>query len=155
MKIINAKIKFNGTFGKNEPQNIIIHHALAKKCTIYDIDRWHKEKSWSGCGYHYFVQKDGRVYKGRSNLANGAHCEQQGMNKLSIGICLEGCYQDYANQTDKEVPKAQMDSLVALVKEIKSAYRIPLEKVFPHSHFAPKLCPGNYFPWDRFIGNIK
>lgn len=155
MKIIEAGLKFRFPFGENRPENIIIHHALKKHCTVYDVHRWHLAKSWSGCGYHFFIQKDGTIYKARPNLANGAHCLEQNMNIKSIGICLEGCYQDYWFQTDKKVPERQLDSLVELIQDLSDVYNIPTWQIYPHSHFAKKLCPGNYFPWKEFIRVVK
>jgi N-acetyl-anhydromuramyl-L-alanine amidase AmpD len=140
----------------NNPEYIIIHHALAKSCTVKDIDRWHRQNGWAGIGYHYFISKDGFIYEGRQEKQHGAHCKQQRMNYRSIGICLEGCYQDYNNQTDKEVPQKQLKALINLTKHLQNKYNIPTNNVKRHHDFAPyKLCPGNYFPWDKYIDLVN
>ena len=78
------------------------------------------------------------------------------MNKKSIGICLEGCYTDYKNMTEKKVPDKQLSSLVGLVFKLQNSFNIPIQKVFKHSHFADyKDCPGKYFPWDKFLSLLK
>jgi hypothetical protein len=144
-KIIDPKLQFKPIQGVNKPENIIIHHALAKKCTIQDIHKWHLDNGWSGCGYHYFVNKLGEIYKGRADNVVGAHCKEFQMNYKSIGICLEGCYEDYKDQTDKVVPQVQLDALKWLVESLK------IKQIYPHNYFATyKKCPGNYFPWDQF-----
>ena len=53
-----------------------------------DIDRWHREKGWLGCGYHKVIRRDGTVEDGRPMNKAGAHV--RGINRQSIGICLAG-----------------------------------------------------------------
>ena len=58
MDIKDSKLDFLGSFRKdNKNEYIIIHHALAKNCTIEDVHRWHLDRGWNGCGYHYFIKK--------------------------------------------------------------------------------------------------
>jgi N-acetyl-anhydromuramyl-L-alanine amidase AmpD len=148
--IIDTKLEFKPISGKNTPDRIIIHHALAKNCTIEDIHKWHLDKGYSGAGYHYFVNKRGEIYKGRPDNVAGAHTKEQGINSKSIGICLEGCYEDYEAQTDKLVPLAQMNALKWLVGNLN------IKTIEPHNKYATyKKCPGNYFPWDKFIKEVS
>lgn len=161
MNIIDAKLVFNGTLNMtNSIENIIVHHALAKSCTIQDIHSWHLQNGWAGCGYHYFINKKGEIYRGRPDKAVGAHCSESNMNYHSLGICLEGCYEDYktpsgVDWTEKTVPQVQLDALVELVKYLMNLYKIPDTKVDPHRKYATyKKCPGNYFPWDAFKASI-
>lgn len=154
MKMVNTNLTIKVPHN-NIPKYIILHHALAKVCSVYDIDNWHKRKGWAGIGYHYVIAKDGTIYTGRKESQRGAHCKEGGMNTKSIGICLEGCYQDHNDQTDKEVPQAQLEALTWLVRDVQSRYNIPLEDVKKHSDYANKLCPGNYFPWHDFINSLK
>jgi N-acetyl-anhydromuramyl-L-alanine amidase AmpD len=53
-----------------------------------EIDGWHKERGWSGIGYHYVIRRDGTVEIGRPLDTPGAHAK--GYNSNSIGICLVG-----------------------------------------------------------------
>lgn len=157
--IIDTGLQFAKGFGTNTPEYIIIHHALASYCTVQDIHSWHLQNGWAGIGYHYFIAKDGKIYKGRPDNANGAHTEEQYMNYRSIGICLEGCYEHYVPNPktpniyleDFEVPVEQFNALVDLVKGLQSQYNITNDRVKPHRFFATyKMCPGNHFPWDKF-----
>ena len=42
---------------------------------------------WSDIGYHFFIEKDGYLRKGRPLCTQGAHCK--GYNDY-VGICLQG-----------------------------------------------------------------
>jgi N-acetylmuramoyl-L-alanine amidase len=53
-----------------------------------EIDRWHKARGWRGIGYHFLVDRDGKIAKGRPVSEVGAHVS--GHNIGSIGICLVG-----------------------------------------------------------------
>jgi hypothetical protein len=53
-----------------------------------EIDRWHRERGWKGIGYHFVVDRDGAVAKGRHINTTGAHVK--GHNATSIGVCIVG-----------------------------------------------------------------
>lgn len=140
----------------NKPSFIIVHHALAKSCTIQDVHNWHLSFGWAGCGYQYFIDKQGNIFRGRDEDQRGSHCKEEGMNYKSIGICVEGCYQEHKNQTEKQVPKAQLDALTNLTRYLMKKYNIGRDKIKKHHDYASyKLCPGNYFPWDKYISRLK
>ena len=110
--------------------NEIILHCSAtregKAFTLADIDRWHRERGWKGCGYHYVVGLDGVVEEGRSMEEAGAHCA--GRNSSSIGICyIGGCdLVGKAKDTRTEAQKAAMVKLVRrlMVKHILCAAQL-------------------------------
>ena len=74
MNIIDSNLKFRELAYGNNPGKIILHHAAATNCSIEDIHNWHLNNGWSGCGYHYFIRKNGSIYKGRPENSLGAHC---------------------------------------------------------------------------------
>lgn len=126
---------------QNKPSCIILHHAAAKKCTIHDIHQWHLNIGWLGCGYHFFISKDGMIYRGRPQETNGSHTI--GANAKSIGVCIEGNYNEEAH-----VPDAQMKALVQLAKHIALPVR-------HHKEFSSTDCPGKNFPWDSFVRMVE
>ncbi|MFL0197406.1 peptidoglycan recognition family protein [Clostridium sp. WILCCON 0269] len=137
MNIIQSNLSFksNIAYG-NKPDTIVLHHAESSKCSVYDVDQWHKSNGWAGIGYHYFVTKQGQIYTGRPENAVGAHCP--GMNDHSIGICAEGTYM-------KEVmPEVQKQAIVDLGKYIKDKYKIT--KIGGHKEFYSTDCPGKNYP---------
>jgi N-acetyl-anhydromuramyl-L-alanine amidase AmpD len=137
MKIIDVRLKFNGEFiYDNVPNKIILHHTKAKNCSIENIHNLHLQNGWMGIGYHYFVGKDGSIYIGRPENAQGAHCI--GQNTRSIGICTEG---DYVTEI---MPLMQKNALVELCKDICNRYQI--SEVGGHKEYCNTDCPGENYP---------
>ena len=88
MEIIDAKLNWGGALAKRSKIDmIVLHHAAAKNATIYNIHRWHLANGWSGCGYNFFISKDGRIFRGRPEDTIGSHAK--GYNSTSLGICFE------------------------------------------------------------------
>lgn len=141
MKIIDADLKFSGSFSyTNTPQEIVIHHAESKNCTIYDIHSWHLANGWIGIGYHFFIRKDGSVYRGRPEGAQGSHCPKH--NSISLGVCFEG---DFMEEVQTQ---AQTDAFNELVKYIRAKYgELP---IYGHKDLYSTSCPGDNFPLDQF-----
>ena len=58
------------------------------------IHQWHKERGWSGIGYHYVIDENANIHNGRpvfkdtKTFWEGAHT--LGHNHESIAICLIG-----------------------------------------------------------------
>jgi len=52
------------------------------------IHRWHRERGWSGIGYHYVIVESGELQRGRPEYWKGAHAKNH--NTGNIGICLIG-----------------------------------------------------------------
>jgi len=132
---------------KNYPQNIIIHHTAVSYNRNPDqynaTNNYHKSLGWGMIGYHYEIAKNGKLYNGRPEDMPGAHCYQQSMNYRSIGIALDGNF-------DQELPTAeQVKTLTDLLKRLMQKYNIPAERIYPHRKFALnkygrpyKTCPG-------------
>lgn len=140
MNIIETILNWVGQLNLiNVPKAIIDHHAEAEVCTIEDIDRWHKARGWLGCGYHFFIRKDGSIYRGRPENAEGAHCLNYNTN--SIGICHEG------NYMVDDMPEAQKQASIELHKYLMQKYNI--NRIEPHRALYNTSCPGDKFPFDE------
>ena len=148
MQIIEEKYNWNGGFtSRSKTDYIVLHHAEAVKCTAQDIHSWHRANGWTGIGYHFFVRKDGTIYRGRPINVVGAHV--QGMNSCSIGICAEGDY----HTKEKTMPQAQKKSIIELCQYLKKNY-YPNAKIVGHREIGDSNCPGRYYPLDE-IRNMK
>ncbi len=132
------------------------------------IDRWHRDKGWSGIGYHYVIiddrhdtLPDGAVEKGRAENRNGA--QVLGANSISLGICCVG----HGNVTD--FTQAQKVSLVNLLVKLADKYNVPTENILGHrevntlvdsdildeSARTSKSCPGNKVDTDEIRGLVE
>ena len=120
---------------------IIVHCAATpegKDIKTETIRQWHIQgNGWKDIGYHYIIELDGSIHKGRSEDEIGAHCS--GHNSNSIGVCYIG-----GVATDGKTPKdtrtsAQKTSLLSILKDLKRRY--PNAKIYGHRDFAAKACP--------------
>lgn len=124
---------------------IVLHHSLTARdqTTFKAVNEYHKNKWDFGsslglhCGYHYFIEADGKVTQARADWEAGAHCKERGKNFDGIGICLAGNF-------DEEMPSAeQVVSLKNLVKSLIEKHKIPKQNLKFHRDFAKyKSCPG-------------
>lgn len=138
MDIINVNLPTNGGFKRRDmTDEIILHHAEAKSASVEEVNRWHLERGWTGIGYHFYIRKDGKVYRGRPEWAVGAHA--QGHNSRAIGICCEGSYMT------ETMPAAQLAALKALIAEMMAKYKGA--KLLRHCDVNSTDCPGRNFPW--------
>jgi N-acetylmuramoyl-L-alanine amidase len=75
------------------------------------------------------------------------------LNPASIGIEIVyvGQGNDPTSLDWNEYPRAQIDAVVSLVKDIVARHKIPPQNVVGHGEIAPqrKIDPGPRFPWKR------
>ena len=142
MQIKEVDYQWRGTLiTRNKTEMIVLHHAAAKSCTAQQVHKWHLNKCWSGIGYHYFISRDGEIFRGRPENTVGAHAT--GHNSRSIGVCFEGDY------TTQNMPQAQLEAGKELVAYLKDKYGI--NKVKRHSDLMATSCPGKNFPFDEIV----
>lgn len=142
MNIIEKNYKWNGNLKNRKSTNrIILHHAESKSCTADDIHSWHLANGWAGIGYHFFVRKDGSIYRGRPENTVGSHAK--GSNSDSIGICFEGSYMT------ETMGQTQINAGRELVSYLKKKYGI--SKVQKHKDVCSTNCPGTNFPFDQIV----
>lgn len=120
-------------------KRIIIHCSATREGVdfdIKDIDHWHKERGWNGCGYHYVIKLDGTIQKGRDIEKIGAHCVRH--NKDSIGICYIGGLDEDGRPKDTRT-NHQKAGMYLLIDRLKK--RFPDVSINGHNEFANKDCP--------------
>lgn len=115
----------------------IVHHS-AGKGKVEDIHRIHLGKGWAGIAYHFYVTKDGKLYRGRPINWTGGHTT--GMNYCSIGICFEG------NFELEEMPDAQANTGWELLDWLQKEY--PGIIIGKHKDYNATACPGKNFPFE-------
>jgi N-acetylmuramoyl-L-alanine amidase len=142
LNVIEEQYAWNGNLARREHTNfIILHHVAGSGLTAQDIHRIHVGNGWVGIGYHFYVRKDGFVFRGRPVNAVGAQC--QGYNSQSIGICAEGNYQK------ETMPEAQKSALVDLLWHVMQLY--PGARVARHRDLNATACPGANYPYEEIV----
>ncbi len=138
MKILDANLKHPDDWERrSKTDELILHHAESSCASVETVNGWHLDNGWNGIGYHYYIRKDGTIYRGRPEWAVGAHAK--GHNGRAIGICCEG---EYMRET---MPTAQLASLKELIRDIMSRYGTL--KLLRHKDVNSTNCPGDNFPW--------
>jgi len=101
---------------------------------------------------HYFVWEDGRIVQLVAEDRRAWHAGQgswkgeSDLNSASIGVEIVNCGHDSL----PPYPAAQIDAVIALVRDIGARRSIAPRRILAHSDVAPtrKRDPGEHFPWD-------
>jgi hypothetical protein len=128
-------------------QGVILHCAAIKTgqfrgLSAYQVfaivNRWHIERGFSGCGYHYIIMPSGEIFDARPRHLAGAHT--LGHNQGTLGVLLIesvqvkaiGAFEQYFTQRQRESVCCLLSSLAPL----------GVRWVAGHNDYAQKLCPG-------------
>ena len=138
------------------PYRITVHHTAmpfsstdlgASRAEVRTVQRLHmNDRGMADVGYHFLIDRDGRVFEGRPLHAQGAHSSGD-HNIGNIGICLLGNFvSDPDSGADHAVAQAptvkQMEGLERLVGEVCNEYDIKGSQVWGHKHWKSTACPG-------------
>lgn len=121
-------------------KEIIIHcTACRPNKTPQAIKQEHiRDNGWKDVGYHFLIDSEGHVWRGRDVSEVGAHCT--GRNTNSIGIAYIGGL-NIDNKPANTMTRAQMVAMFQLLEVLKMAFNIDNDNVRLHNEFANKACP--------------
>lgn len=129
----------------NGVNKITIHHegwtpvtftsATAAYDRIENIRQIHtRDRGWADIGYHYIIDRAGRVIEGRPIKFQGAHVSQN--NPHNLGILVLGNF-------EKQKPSnAQVQSLGRFTKLMMRTHGVAGNAVHTHQEIKPTQCPG-------------
>lgn len=140
-----------------KPYRITVHHtaepldseALASSCAeIRHIQSMHVQQGWADVGYHFFVDRAGRIIEGRPLTAQGAHAGDSNSNRGNVGIALLGNFvsqpaRGAAYARVQSPTAAQMAALNRLTDALMDRYGISAREIWAHDHFRETECPGS------------
>jgi N-acetylmuramoyl-L-alanine amidase len=141
----------SANFDERQPNFVIIHHTSND-----DIE--HSLRVLTGptprVSAHYVIGRNGRIYhlvdeRHRAWHAGSSYWGgQRDLNSASIGIELD-------NNGHEPFSEPQIASLIALLADLKSRYKIPAENFLGHGDVAPgrKVDPSHFFPWRRLAAH--
>lgn len=127
------------------PDMIIIHHTNMTPVESA-LERLTDPDSKVSC--HYLIHQNGTIYSMVEENKRAWHAgvshwqDREGLNDYSIGIELDSMGDVF--------PEAQMQALVALIRDIRTRYEIPDSYILGHSDMAPdrKDDPSEEFNWE-------
>lgn len=125
-------------------RHITVHHdgmepfyATDSRATAIRLEKIrmaHRGKGWGDIGYHFIVDRDGRVWQGRPLNWQGAHVKDH--NEGNIGVVALGNF-------DRQTPSApQIASLNRQITALMRQYRVSIANVKTHQELGPTACPG-------------
>lgn len=117
------------------PSSIVVHHtAGGAQETPQGIHDYHASIGYGGCGYHYLIDRDGDVWRGRPVWARGAHCRSN--NAGRIGIAFMG---DYSAVPPSDIMLRHALSLIEDIQRVYGRLEILQHRAVPGSSTD---CPG-------------
>ena len=106
------------------------------------IRQLHRRRGWGDIGYHFAVDRAGRVWEGRPLMYQGAHVKDH--NPGNIGIVVLGNFEMQAPT------RAQLAAVRAQLNALMRIYDVPTGRVHTHQEWAgaATLCPGGRLQHD-------
>jgi hypothetical protein len=124
---------------------VTIHHSAGpvfdstdRSATVERLEsirRYHRETlGWGDIGYHFAVDRAGRVWECRSLRWQGAHVRD--FNEANLGVVLLG------NFDEQEPGRVQLEAMQQHVLNVMRVCRVPVARLRTHQEWAPTACPG-------------
>ena len=142
--------------GEKQIKFIIIHYT-GMQSEVEAIKKLSSRTSKVSC--HYLINEEGKVFKMVAEKFIAWHAGKSGwknfksLNKFSIGIELVNPGHEFGYKNFK---KAQILSLIKILKYLIKKYKISKYHILGHSDISPfrKKDPGEKFPW-KFLYKSK
>ncbi|WP_367400548.1 N-acetylmuramoyl-L-alanine amidase [Phocaeicola sartorii] len=120
---------------------IIIHCSATPEGRSLDFETCRQDhirhRGFTDIGYHFYITRDGEIYRGRPLEKMGAHCKNH--NRHSVGICYEGGLSADGTPADTRT-LMQKGSMLALLRELHLLFPQALI-VGHHDLNTMKPCP--------------
>jgi|GEM_PF-6962230 len=159
--IIDEKLVFNQSSNaikltnRTDTKVITLHHTVGTYTTAKKLHDAHKKnknadkKYWPGIAYHFFINKSGKVYKGREWLQNAGSTDNDAINKTSLAIAFDGDFENKILLIFKPVMSdAQRNAGIALIKCARNRYS-SIKSLNKHKDVDNTKCPGQFFPFNE------
>jgi len=110
--------------------------ATAARVELIRMSHRNKPTPWGDIGYHFVIDRAGRIYEGRPLQWQGAHVRDH--NAGNIGVL---CLGNFEAQTPSE---PQLQALATHVRTLRRHYNVSMNRVITHREWpgARTACPG-------------
>ena len=137
---INTRLRSMGSI-----QRITVHHEGWTPVWFSDIAntsqrlesirRSHLKRLKAGdIGYHFVIDRSGRVWQGRDLMYQGAHVRDH--NPHNIGVMVLGNF-DLQRPTEQ-----QANSLCNVLSNLRHQHGVPVNRIYTHQELNVTSCPG-------------
>ena len=150
---------------RTAPPEILVLHYTGMKTGPEALDRLRDPVA--KVSSHYMVEEDGRIFRLVPEERRAWHAGvsywkgERNINGVSIGVEIVNPGHDLLRHNlpghdlagagdPPPFPERQIDSVIALLRDIGARHNIAPERVLAHSDIAPgrKIDPGEKFPWE-------
>ncbi|MEW5805468.1 MAG: peptidoglycan recognition family protein [Patescibacteria group bacterium] len=119
---------------------LIVHQSATPKAetSFEKIKKFHLKQGMGNIAYHYFIEANGKLRKGRNESTAGTHTKASQMNLKSLGVCLAGDF-NYEDPNSE-----QLEALAKILDFLASKYQIPKNNILGHNEVIGSVteCPG-------------
>jgi hypothetical protein len=99
------------------------------------VREYHRSRNFQDIGYHFAIDRAGRVWQLRSLAYQGQHVRYN--NEHNIGIVVLGNF-DLQGMT-----QAQKDRIKIFGAVVRKQYGLPISRVYTHQEIVSTVCPGH------------
>jgi len=110
--------------------------STAARVELIRMSHRNRPQPWGDIGYHFVIDRAGRIYEGRPLQWQGAHVRDH--NQGNIGVLCLGNF-------EVQVPsEQQLNALAGHVRTLRRHYNVPVNRVITHKEWegARTACPG-------------
>lgn len=98
------------------------------------VRQYHRSRGFQDIGYHFAIDRSGRVWQLRSLTYEGQHVRYN--NEHNIGIVVLGNFDQQA------MSQAQKDKVRSFGMLVRKQYGLPISRVYTHQEIVSTECPG-------------
>jgi hypothetical protein len=109
------------------------------------VRSYHRSRGFKDIGYHFAIDRAGRVWQLRSLGYQGEHTRNN--NEHNIGIVVLG------NFDMQSMTAAQQEKVGAFASLVRNQYRLGANRVYTHQEIVTTECPGDHM--QSFMVSIR
>ena len=134
-------------YATHRPDRFTQHHSEGRRplnleqslAEVRFIQEFHqKGRGWNDIAYHFLVDLEGRVFRGRPVSAVGAHVAND--NKGNVGVCFMGSHHPPKNDP---VTSEQIAASARIGRWLQASYGVTPDTLKGHRDRGSTDCPGD------------